>query len=145
MRSDGSVLRQYRSSRYDPDRVFTHGCYIFSGAIFYRRELMDRVGRFDDRLHACMDLDYLLRLGPARGVHVGVTVARFRMSGSGKSSSMRSRFLRESHAIRWRAAGHSRRLRVLTLFIDLHRAVSLWTMPLRLTRAWSAVRRAKRL
>lgn len=143
--SSGAVLRRYRSSPYDPHRVFTHGCYIFSGAIFYRRALLDRVGPFDERLHACMDFDYLVRLGSARAVHVGSTVARFRMSGAGKSSTMRSRFLRESHAIRWRAAGHSPRLRALALYAGLRGFVSLWTQPLRLTRAWSAVRRGKRL
>lgn len=145
IRADGSIIRRYRSSAYDPRRVFTHGCYMFSGAIFYRRELLERVGRFDERLSACMDLDYLLRLGPVRAVHLGVTVARFRMSGASKSSTMRSRFLRESHAIRWRAAGHSPRLRALTLLIDVHTAVSLWTQPIRLTRAWSFVHRGKRL
>lgn len=145
IRSDGAIVRRYRSSPYDPRRVFTRGCYIFSGAIFYRRPLMTRVGQFDRRLHACMDFDYLMRLGHARSVHVSATVARFRMSGSGKSSQMRSRFLRESHAIRWRAAGRSAQLRVLTLGLDAFAAFSLWTQPLRLTKAWSSVRRGKRL
>lgn len=143
--ADGRTLRQYRSSPYDPDRVFVHGCYIFSGAIFYRRRLLDHLGPFDERLHACMDFDYLLRLGASSGVHTGVTVAAFRMSGAGKSSSMRSRFLRESHAVRWRAAGGSVRLRVLTLSLDAWSVVLLWTQPLRLTRAWSSVRIGKRL
>jgi glycosyltransferase involved in cell wall biosynthesis len=145
MTSDGRVLRRYRSSPYDPERVFRHGSYIFSGSIFYRRELLQRVGPFDDRLHACMDFDYLVRLGSARAVHLGRPIARFRMSGAGKSSTMRARFLRESHSIRWRTAGRSKRLRVLTLLLDLHDAISLWTQPLRLTRAWSVVRRSKRL
>ena len=145
VRSDGSTFRRYRSSPYDPERVFIHGCYIFSGAIFYRRTLMERVGPFDEALHACMDFDYLLRLGPVASAHVGSTVAKFRMSGAGKSTSMRSRFLREAHDVRWRRAGRSLRLRLLTLFLDLETAVSLWTQPLRLTRAWSTVRRGKRL
>jgi len=58
---------------------------------------------------------------------------------------MRSRFLRESHAVRWRAAGRSLRLRILALLADVFAAVSIWTQPLRLTRPWSAVRRGKRL
>lgn len=145
IRSDGAIIRRYRSSAYDSRRVFVRGCYIFSGAIYYRRELLERVGRFDDRLHACMDFDYLIRLGEAQSVHVEAPLARFRMSGSGKSSQMRSRFLRESHAIRWRAAGRSTPLRLLTLVLDAHAAFSLWTQPVRLTKAWSAVRRTKRL
>jgi glycosyltransferase involved in cell wall biosynthesis len=144
-RSDGAIIRRYRSSPYNRRRVFTHGCYIFSGAIFYRRELLERVGRFDTGLHACMDFDYLLRLGDARSIHLGVTVARFRMSGSGKSSQMRSRFLSESHRVRWRNAGQSARLRLLTLLLDAFAAFSIWTQSIRLTRAWSAVRSGKRL
>lgn len=144
-RSDGVTIRRFRSSPYDPNRVFTHGCYIFSGAIFYRRKLMDRVGPFDDALHACMDYDYLLRLGNAQGVHVGQIVARFRMRDGAKSSTMRRRFLRESHALRWRTARGSNPRRALTLLLDARDAVLLWTQPLRLTRAWSAVRRGKRL
>jgi glycosyltransferase involved in cell wall biosynthesis len=145
IRADGSVVRRYRSSPYRADRVFSHGCYIFSGAIFYRRELLDRIGPFDNGLHACMDFDYLIRLGEARPVQLGVTVTRFRMSGSGKSSQMRWRFLKESHAIRWRASGRSARLRGLTLLLDVYAAFSLWTQPVRLSGVWSAVRRGKRL
>lgn len=143
--SEGQTLRRYRSSPYDPHRVFTHGCYIFSGAIFYRRELIDRIGPFDDRLHACMDLDYLLRLGDARGIHLKTSVAQFRMSGAGKSSTLRMRFLRESHAIRWRTAGRSLRLRALTLMLDARDAALLFTQPVRLTKAWSALRGPKQL
>jgi glycosyltransferase involved in cell wall biosynthesis len=143
--ADGRTLRHYRSSPYDANRVFLHGCYIFSGTIFYRRELLDRVGPFDETLHACMDFDYLLRLRTARAIHVGVTVAAFRMSGEGKSSSMRSRFLRESHAVRWRACAGSVRLQLFTLALDAWSVLLLWTQPLRLTRAWSALRTGKRL
>lgn len=145
MRADGSIIRRHRSSPYDPQRVLVHGCYIFSGAIFYKRALLEKVGPFDVRLQTCMDLDYLLRLGPVQSIHLGMTVARFRMADTAKSSTMRYRFLRESHAIRWRAAGRSPRLRMLTLMADAKMALGLLSQPLRLTRAWSAVRRGKRL
>jgi glycosyltransferase involved in cell wall biosynthesis len=145
IRADGSVMRRFRSSQYDPDRVFSRGCYIFSGAMYFRRELIARVGPFDERLHACMDLDYLLRIGEARAVHVGVTVARFRRSGSGKSSRIRATFLREAHAVRRRAAGRSRRRRLLGLIADARDLVALATEPVRHTRAWSAVRPGKQL
>lgn len=145
MRSDGSILRRFTSSPYDPTRVFAHGSYIFSGSIFYHRELVDRVGPFDERFHACMDFDYLVRLGSAHSVYIGATVARFRMTTSGKSSTIRSRFLRESHAIRWRFAGGSTRLRAFTVLLDARDALVLWTQPLRHTRIWSAVRGRRRL
>lgn len=142
---DGAILRRFRSSPYDPRRVFTHGCYIFSGSIFYKRTLMDRVGPFNEQLDACMDFDYLLRLGSVKAVQLGRPVAQFRMSGAGKSTRMRSRFLRESHAIRWRAAGGSKRLRALTILLDIRDSGYLLTQRLRLTRAWSHVRGNRRL
>jgi glycosyltransferase involved in cell wall biosynthesis len=145
IRADGSVMRRYQSSAYEPERVFTHGCYIFSGAMFFRRDLLERIGPFDERLHACMDLDYLLRIGDVRAVHLGTTVAKFRRSGLGKSSLIRGTFLREAHAVRKRAAGGSRRRRVVGLLVDARDLVALATEPLRYTRAWSAVRRSKRL
>lgn len=145
IREDGRRLRRYQSSEYDPSRVFAHGCYIFSGAIFYRRSLLNRIGPFDERLHACMDFDYLLRIGNAPSAQIGAPVAGFRMHGGGKSSTLRSRFLRESHEVRWRNAGASIRLRILTLALDGWSAVTMWTQPLRLTKAWSAIRSGKRL
>jgi glycosyltransferase involved in cell wall biosynthesis len=145
IRADGSVMRRFQSSPYDPHRVFTHGCYIFSGAMFFRRDLLERVGPFDEGLHACMDLDYLLRIGDVRTVHLGVTVARFRRSGLGKSSRIRRTFLLEAHTVRKRAAAGSRRLRLLGLLADGRDIVALASEPLRYTRAWSAARRSKRL
>lgn len=141
----GQTLRQFRSSAYDPQRVFVHGCYIFSGAIFFRRELIERVGPFDESLQACMDFDYLMRIGRAKAVHVERTVARFRMSGQQKSTGIRSRFIRESHSIRWRSAGGSVRLRLLTLGLDVRDAVYWITQPLRMTRAWGVLRRTRQL
>jgi glycosyltransferase involved in cell wall biosynthesis len=140
VRSDGAIIRRFRSSAYDPARVFTHGCYIFSGAMFYRREFMNRIGPYDESLHACMDLDYLLRLGNARAVHLNQAVAQFRWSEGAKSSRMRRHFLRESHRLRWRAAHGSIKMRALTLALDARDAITLWTQPLRFTSAWSAIR-----
>jgi len=145
IRADGSVMRRFESSRYDAARVFTHGCYVFSGAMFLRRDLLDRVGPFDERLQACMDLDYLLRIGDARTVHLGVPVARFRRSGLGKSSRIRKTFLRESHAVRARVAGRSRRMHLVALLVAARDAAALVSEPLRYTRAWSAIRPGKRL
>jgi len=143
--TDGAVVRRFRSSPYDPKRVFVHGCYIFSGAIFFRRELIERVGPFDENLHACMDFDYLMRIGDACAVHVRRTVALFRMSAEQKSATMRSTFLRESHQVRWRAARRSARMRLLTLVLDVRDSVYLLTHRFRYSRAWSSIRGTHRL
>jgi glycosyltransferase involved in cell wall biosynthesis len=145
IRGDATVMRRFQSSRYDPGRVFTHGCYIFSGGMYFHRALLDRVGPFDERFQACMDLDYLFRIGEARSVHVGTTVAQFRMTGAGKTSTIRRTFLAESHALRQRAAGPSMRMRLIGLLVDVWMCVILVTEPIRYGPVWSAVRRGKRL
>jgi glycosyltransferase involved in cell wall biosynthesis len=142
---DGSTLRRFRSSRYDPKRVFVHGCYIFSGAIFFRRETIERLGPFDARLQACMDFDYLMRMGEARAVHVPQAVARFRLSPGQKSAAIRTRFLKESHKIRWRAAGRSAYRRLLVLMLTARDAAYLSTHRLRFSSAWSTIRRNRQL
>lgn len=139
------TLRRFSSSAYDPQRVFVHGCYIFSGAIFFRRELIERIGPFDESLEACMDFDYLMRIGAARAVHAGQIVARFRVTSHQKSATMRSKFLKESHEIRWRAAGRSPRKRMLALIVGARDSAYLLTNRLRFTRAWAALRRSRRL
>ncbi len=125
--ANGATVRTFRSAPYELERVFTHGCYIFSGAIFYRRELLERVGPFDVRLHACMDFDYLMRIGAAKAVHVGRTVAQFRINEDQKSATMRSRFLKESYAIRRQAAGSSMKLRLLALLLTARDSAYLVT------------------
>jgi glycosyltransferase involved in cell wall biosynthesis len=143
IRQDGRVMRHFTSSAYDHGRLFTHGCYIFSGAVFFRRRLLDRVGPFDETLQACMDLDYFLRLGDAHAVHLNRSVAQFRRSASAKSSRMRATFLHEAHRVRMAAAGQSRRRRLLGLVIDARDLILLSTEPVRHTSLWSAVRRQK--
>jgi len=142
---EGSTLRRFRSSPYDPKRVFFHGCYIFSGAIFFRRETMERVGQFDPRLQTCMDFDYLMRIGEAHAMHVPQPVARFRLNPGQKSAAMRTRFLKESHEIRWRAAGRSASRRLLVVMLSARDAVYLLTHRLRFSSAWSTIRRNRQL
>jgi glycosyltransferase involved in cell wall biosynthesis len=143
--ADGRVLRRFLSSAYDPKRFFTRGCYIFSGAMFFRRTLLERIGPFDVSLQTCMDFDYMLRIGDVEAVHIDAIVAGFRMSGEGKSSTMRSRFLREAYRIRSRAAGRSVRGRLLAVGIAGLELVSLYTQPVRLTRPWATLRGRRRL
>lgn len=143
--ADGSVLRQFHSSRYSPDRVFVHGCYIFSGTMFLRRSLIERVGPFDTKLQTCMDFEFLMRLGDVKAVHAGRTLAQFRMAGDQKTTRMRSQFLRESHGIRWRAANGSIRRRFLTIALGVRDAGYLLTQRMRMTRSWSAIRGTRRL
>ena len=85
----GGLIRSYRSNEYSWDRVYSRGCYIFSGSLFIRRKALAELGGYDASLQACMDLDLLLRLrdvGPS--AHLGRTIAQFRMHGASKSSTI---------------------------------------------------------
>jgi glycosyltransferase involved in cell wall biosynthesis len=139
--ASGKCLRTYSSPKYRWERLLLRGCYIFSGSMFFRRSLIDRVGSFDPKLHACMDYDYLLRVGDAaRPVHTGRKHAQFRVHAASKTTSGRTRFLREAHNVRWRHAGSSARLRSLALVADAETALALLTAPVRQSRLWFAVR-----
>jgi GT2 family glycosyltransferase len=134
---DGGLLRHYRSSSYSWSRVFARGCYIFSGSVFVRRKALLAVGGYDASLHACMDLDMLLRLdaaGPSR--HLGRTIAQFRMHTSNKSSTMLAVFFREDFRVRRRYAGRSLRLWFVTLRVAAATAVMLPLQSLRYSSRW---------
>ena len=52
--------------------------------IFARRELFERVGRFDERLRVCADWDWTIRsvlVSGHKSVHISVPVCYFRMGG----------------------------------------------------------------
>jgi len=142
---NGRVMKEYDSSPYDPGRIFTHGCYIFSGSMFLRRSLIDRVGPFDPALRACMDLDFLLRLGPVKAIRLATPTAAFRISGAGKSSTIRRIFLVESFRVRRRAARGSPRLMLTAVLAAGRDAVALATQPLRHSSFWLARRPRKTL
>jgi GT2 family glycosyltransferase len=133
----GSILRRYRSGPYSWRRVFRRGCYIFSGSLFFRRRLLLAVGGFDPTLRACMDLDLLLRLdGAGKSLHLGRTIAQFRIHGAGKSSRIGTTFVREAFRVRLRYAGRSPILWAQSIWVGLVSALMQVTSPLRYSSRW---------
>lgn len=142
----GALVRSYRSSPYSWTRVYKQGCYIFSGSLFVRREALLAVGGFDASLRACMDLDLLLRLGTAgRSLHLGRTIAQFRIHGEGKSSNIGLTFVREAFRVRSRYARRSWRLWPYALRTTLVSALMQMTSPLRYSSRWPRHGRGKTL
>jgi glycosyltransferase involved in cell wall biosynthesis len=142
----GALMRHYRSSLYSWSRVFARGCYIFSGSVFIRKEALQAVGGFDSSLHACMDLDLLLRLdaaGPSR--HVQRTIGQFRMHGSNKSMTMPAVFVREGFRVRRRYTRRSLRLWLVALRIAVLGGCMLPLTPLRYSSRWPRHGRGKTL
>jgi GT2 family glycosyltransferase len=141
-----ALVRTYRSSPYSWERVYARGCYIFSGSLFVRRQVLIGIGGFDPSLHACMDLDLLLRLdGVGRSRHLGRTIGQLRMHGTNKSSSILTLFLTEGFRVRRRYARHSVRLWLLACGATAVHALELAITPLRLSPRWPRYGRGKTL
>jgi GT2 family glycosyltransferase len=141
-----ALVRSYRSSPYSWQRVYARGCYIFSGSLFVRRHVLVGIGGFDPSLHACMDLDLLLRLdrvGPSR--HLARTIGQLRMHGSNKSSLMLRVFLIEGFRVRRRYARRSWRLWLIACRATAISAILLATTPLRISPRWPRYGRGKTL
>lgn len=144
--ANGAIVRSYHSSRYSWDRVYRRGCYIFSGSIFVRREVLIASGGYDASLHACMDFDLLLRLdGAGKPRHLGRAVGRLRMHGGNKSTTILRVFLREAFRVRGRIARGSPRLWPTAVLYTAADAVSLVTTKMRYSARWPRHGRAKRL
>ena len=134
---DGVLMRKYESSQYSWRRVYARGCYIFSGSVFIRRQVLAQIGGYDASLRACMDFDLLLRLDAAgRSVHLGRTVGQFRMHDASKSSTIGLVFLREGFRVRRRYAGHSLRLWLVALMAIATSGLVQAAAPLRYASRW---------
>jgi glycosyltransferase involved in cell wall biosynthesis len=67
--------------------------YISQPATFWRREVIQRVGPFDEELHLTMDYDYSLRVGGRYKLWVlNAPLASFRVHPASKSASIRAHF-----------------------------------------------------
>lgn len=66
---EGRVTFPYRSFPWDLER-FLDECYICQPAAFWRREVLERLGEFDQGLNYSMDYDYWLRIAGA-GMNIG--------------------------------------------------------------------------
>ena len=62
LHADGSIMEEYATEPWDYDRLL-ETCYLCQPAVFWRREVMERFGVFDDTLRYALDYEYWLRLG----------------------------------------------------------------------------------
>jgi glycosyltransferase involved in cell wall biosynthesis len=59
---DGSIMESYYTEPWSYPRLLDV-CYLCQPAVFWRREVMERFGVFDDTLRYAPDYDYWLRVG----------------------------------------------------------------------------------
>jgi len=139
----GRTLKAYRSGReISREHLLRRGCYVFSGTMFFRREVFERLGLFDSSRHFVMDYEFLLRIAPhVKAVHSGAIVGQFRIQPASKTSKQAWGFFHEGLLVRWRYGGFSLSFVALTAL----RAAYLTTRPVWQTRLWRSVRPTKRL
>lgn len=90
LREDGSVMERYPSEPWDYQRL-GQTCFICQPATFWRREVMERFGHFDERRDWCMDYEYWLRVGRTLPFHFleGEYLAGSRLHEDTKTLRMR--------------------------------------------------------
>ena len=67
LNSDGSHMEPYPTEDWNYDRLF-ETCFICQPATFWRRNLIEKIGVFDERLNYSMDYEYWLRAGKAADI-----------------------------------------------------------------------------
>ncbi|MDF1823019.1 MAG: glycosyltransferase family 2 protein [Verrucomicrobiales bacterium] len=92
---DGFV-ESYPTEAWDYERL-GEVCFICQPTTFWRREVVERFGVFDDRLNFAMDYDYWLRVGRELEFHYieGSSLAGSRMYGTNKTMGQRYEAHRE--------------------------------------------------
>lgn len=105
-----TLITRYKNlllARYSYPKLLAEN-YISQPAVFWRRELLDKVGLLDEREHFCMDYEYWLRLGARHPAGViGAYLANFRYHRASKSGSVDHRqFADELRIARRYGAGH---------------------------------------
>jgi glycosyltransferase involved in cell wall biosynthesis len=96
LHADGTVMEEYPTQSWDYDRLL-ETCYLCQPAVFWRREVMERYGVFDDSLHFGLDYEYWLRVGHDHPFHylAGGYLAGSRLHEETKTLSQRVPFHRE--------------------------------------------------
>ncbi len=101
----GAALREYRCGRFNWHRYLYFGEYIPTPTIIFRRSLLSRAPRLDERYADAADYDFYLRLlRGARVVNAGTPLIRFRYYADSKSGADVSVQVAEAHDIRLRYA-----------------------------------------
>jgi hypothetical protein len=147
MDEEGRPLERYYSAPQTTEALLKYGNSIFTGAMLFRRELLESVGWMDTQWQTAADYDYVIRASRKHRLdHLPIPLAMFRMHAGSKTQYSKSLMWREALAISTRHSGR-RQLSLYTRYWTdslLHfifpRSV-LWhqaTLPLRklLRRLW---------
>lgn len=106
---EGRTLRPY-PTRPDAFEQLEHACFIAQPAAFFRRQVWEELGGFDEGLHHALDYDYWLRLraryGAARTRYLDTPLAGARVHADAKTIAAWGRALDEIFTVVQRRTGH---------------------------------------
>lgn len=138
--SVGSVLATYRAEPLSHRGLMLRGCYVFSGSMLIRTEILRSVGGFSNEFHYCMDLDLMFRLAERTGGEaIAGPIGVLRWHDGSKSGGSGSKFVADA----WRARRKHRRGptdSVASLFAAAVQMLSLATVRLRHTDFYRGMR-----
>jgi glycosyltransferase involved in cell wall biosynthesis len=124
---DGANPRRIRSrSTFDLWTELNTGCGIYSPAVFFTREALERAGPLDENLHLTMDYDLWLRIGkrfPVR--HVDSVWATQRLHDDAKTIRQYDDFWPERLAVSRRHGGRLVSPLLITRYVRAPRAQHL--------------------
>jgi len=143
--SGGAQLRRYYIGPWDWKRFYRLGCYVFSGATFFRRRVLGPEPPFDPSLHYCMDYDLFLRIASsATAQHIPSVLGALRVHPGSKSIGGAWKFLPEAYHVRRRYAT-DRASQRSAMLVAARDAVVIAAQPIRYSRTWARLRPARSL
>ena len=140
--ADGTALGTYPAKRLERDRVMSRGCYVFSGSILLKRQVLQSLGGFREDLHYCMDLDLMLRLSQipqTKVATVELPLGALRRHEASKSGTVAFAFVRDG----WRVRGeHARTWRdqVRRVRVAIEQPIVSAAKPIRFSRPYRLLR-----
>lgn len=121
--TEDAVLERYLALACSRQRLVTEGFFCNAQAMFWRRALHRRFGRFDERLHYTMDYDFMLRLTglamPQEFLRTARALGCFRIYPGQKSGPFDARMaaehrvIAERSGVTWKFSRAGRALRLL--------------------------------
>ena len=91
LHADGTIMEEYPTEPWDYERLLDT-CFLCQPATFWRREVVERFGVFDDALRYALDYEYWLRVGRTVPFHYleGRFLAGSRLHADTKTLSQRA-------------------------------------------------------
>ena len=138
---DGTVIRTCPAEPLRRGPLLLRGCYVFSGALLIRSDVLASCGGFATGLHYVMDFDLMRRLADRvrDQVVVPLPLAALRYHAASKSGGLGHRFFTEGLAVRWRGLAGPGDAALAAAGSVLH-GVSVATARLRFTTGYSRLR-----